>query len=230
MLTQRTVDPIERHSAGRRDVPAAERAYSMTKELVLSGEFPGGHFLTEGVIAERLGMSRTPVREAFIRLRTEGLLQLMPRRGAVVVPVQRGEAEDVLDAREAVETAAVRRLTSRPNEIAPVLAHLRAALSLQREHAETGGLAEFVQADEVFHRAIVGAGRNTFLIDFYATLADRQRRMSIHALGPTMQQWPLVLCEHEKLIDIIESGDPESFASALRAHLDWAYRHLDWAY
>ncbi|MEW2546286.1 GntR family transcriptional regulator [Streptomyces sp. NPDC047002] len=210
---------------GTREVPAAERAYSETKELVLNGEFPGGHFLTEGDIAERLGMSRTPVREAFIRLRTEGLLRLMPRRGAVVVPVRRGEAEDVLDAREAVETAAVRRLGGRPDDIPRVVQQLRAALEAQRAQAGTGDLERFLQADEAFHRLIVGAGRNALLIDFYATLADRQRRMSIHALGPGPEQFPPVLREHEELIRIIESSEHEAFAPALRAHLDWAYRH-----
>jgi DNA-binding GntR family transcriptional regulator len=90
--------------------PAADRAYALTKELVLTGELPGGHLFSEGEIAERLGVSRTPVREAFLRLQAEDLLTLIPKRGAVVVPVPPGEAEDVLDAREAIETAAVRRL------------------------------------------------------------------------------------------------------------------------
>jgi DNA-binding GntR family transcriptional regulator len=204
--------------------PAADRAYTLTKELVLTGELPGGHLFSEGEIADRLGVSRTPVREAFLRLQAEGLLRLIPKRGVVVVPVSPGEAEDVLDAREAIETAAVRRLVRRPDLVPAALEQLQAALRVQQAHAETGDLMAFAEADEAFHRTIVDAGRNALTIDFYRTLADRQRRMSLHALGPVPDQLPVVLREHRELIEIIESGDEAAFAPALRAHLDGTHR------
>jgi DNA-binding GntR family transcriptional regulator len=204
--------------------PAADRAYAVTKELVLSGELPGGHLFSEGDIATRLDMSRTPVREAFLRLQAEGLLQLIPKRGVVVVPVPPGEAEDVLDAREAIESAAVRRLLRRPELVPAALDAMRAALRVQREHADAGDLAAFAEADEAFHRTIVAAGRNELTLGFYATLADRQRRMSIRALGPTPEQLPVVLREHEALIAIIDAGDDVAFAAALRDHLSGTHR------
>ncbi|MDT7725509.1 MAG: hypothetical protein QOI21_2085 [Actinomycetota bacterium] len=204
--------------------PAADRAYAVTKELVLSGELPGGHLFSEGEIATRLGMSRTPVREAFLRLQAEGLLQLIPKRGVVVAPVSPGEAEDVLDAREAIETAAVRRLLRRPDLVPAALDEMRAALRVQQDHADSGDLSAFAEADEAFHRTIVAAGRNELLISFYATLADRQRRMSIRALGPVPGQLPVVLREHEALIAIIDAGDDVAFASALRDHLSGTHR------
>jgi DNA-binding GntR family transcriptional regulator len=204
--------------------PAADRAYTLTKELVLSGVLPGGHLFSEGDIAGRLGMSRTPVREAFLRLQAEELLQLIPKRGAVVVPVPPGEAEDVLDAREAVETAAVARLLRRPDLVPDAVAALRAALAVQREHAAAGDLHGFAEADEAFHRTIVAAGRNALTVRFYTTLADRQRRMSIHALGPAPEQLPVVLREHDELIADIEAGDGAGFAAALRGHLDRTHR------
>jgi DNA-binding GntR family transcriptional regulator len=204
--------------------PAADRAYAVTKELVLTGELPGGHLFSEGEIATRLDMSRTPVREAFLRLQAEGLLQLIPKRGVVVAPVPPGEAEDVLDAREAIETAAVRRLLRRPELVPAALDEMRAALRVQQEHADAGDLNAFAQADEAFHRTIVAAGRNELMIGFYATLADRQRRMSIRALGPAPGQLPVVLREHEALIAIVDVGDDVAFASALRDHLSGTHR------
>jgi DNA-binding GntR family transcriptional regulator len=204
--------------------PAADRAYAVTKELVLSGELPGGHLFSEGDIATRLDMSRTPVREAFLRLQAEGLLQLIPKRGVVVVPVPPGEAEDVLDAREAIESAAVRRLLRRPELVPAALAEMRAALRVQRLYADTGDVSAFAEADEAFHRTIVTAGRNELMLGFYATLADRQRRMSIRALGPAPRQLPVVLREHEALIAIIDAGDDLAFASALRDHLSGTHR------
>ncbi|MFC4948240.1 GntR family transcriptional regulator [Pseudonocardia sp. GCM10023141] len=200
--------------------PAADRAYALTKELVLTGELPGGHLFSEGDIAARLGVSRTPVREAFLRLQAEDLLRLIPKRGAVVVPVPPGEAADVLDAREAIETAAVRRLLRRPDLVPAAVAELRAALEVQRGHAERGDLGGFAEADEVFHRTLVAAGRNALTVRFYATLADRQRRMSIHALSPVPGRLDVVLRQHGELIAIIERGDADQFAVALGAHLD----------
>ncbi|WP_214369871.1 GntR family transcriptional regulator [Pseudonocardia sp. H11422] len=204
--------------------PAADRAYAVTKELVLTGELPGGHLFSEGDIAARLCISRTPVREAFLRLQAEDLLRLIPKRGAVVVPVPPGEADDVLDAREALETAAVRRLLRHPDLVAPAVAELRGILETQREHAASGDLRAVAEADEAFHRAIVAAGRNTLTTRFYATLADRQRRMSMHALGPKPEQVAVVLREHAALADVIEAGDAAGFADALRAHLDGTHR------
>jgi len=207
-----------------RPEPAADRAYAATKELVLSGDLPGGHLLSEGDIAERLGMSRTPVREAFLRLQAEELLQLIPKRGAVVVPVPAGEADDVLDAREAVETAAVRRLLRRPGDVPATVDRLRAAIERQREQAEAGDLAGVADADEAFHRTIVDAGGNRLTARFYAGLADRQRRMSMHALAPRPQQVAVVLAEHAELVDAIEARDADRFAVLLPAHLDGTHR------
>jgi DNA-binding GntR family transcriptional regulator len=201
---------------------AADRAYETTKELVLTGDLPGGHLFSEGEIASRLGISRTPVREAFLRLQAEELLVLIPKRGAVVAPVPPGEAEDVLDAREAVETSAVRRMLRRPDLLGDAVATLRAAVVEQERH--TDDLPAFAQADETFHRAIVDAGRNALLMRFYATLADRQRRMSVHALGPSPDLVPVILRQHHELVDLIEAHDEAGFAKALRVHLDGTHR------
>ena len=203
--------------------PAAVRAYLATKELVLTGELPAGHLLSEGDIAERLGMSRTPVREAFLRLQAEELLQLIPKRGAVVAPVPPGEADDVLDAREALETAAVRRLVRGIRtgaSLTEAAAGLRAIVKTQHEHADSGDLVAFADADEAFHRAIVAAGGNALTTRFYATLADRQRRMSIQALGPDLDHIEIVLREHSALADAVAGGDADGFAVLLRSHLE----------
>ncbi|MFR9802496.1 GntR family transcriptional regulator [Pseudonocardia sp. RS010] len=224
MSPDRGTAPASSPSGPDGRAPAADRAYALTKELVLTGELPGGHLFSEGDIAARLGVSRTPVREAFLRLQAEDLLTLIPKRGAVVVPVPPGEADDVLDAREAVETAAVRRLLRRPDQVPAAVAELRAALDVQRGHAERGDLPAFAEADEVFHRTLVAAGRNALTMRFYTTLADRQRRMSVHALGPVPEQLPVVLGQHEALIGIVETRDEAAFAPALRAHLDGTHR------
>ena len=75
--------------------PATDRAYAHVKTGLLDGTYPDGHLLSEGEVAAALQMSRTPVREAFLRLQAEGFLRLYPKRGALVVPVTPTEARAV---------------------------------------------------------------------------------------------------------------------------------------
>src|ERR671915_1022821 len=89
-----------------------ERAYAFTKQRVLDATYAGGDLLTEGEVADALGMSRTPVREAFLRLEGEGLLRLYPKRGALVVPVCAAEVEAVMETRMLVERFALDKVLS----------------------------------------------------------------------------------------------------------------------
>src|SRR5215216_1189136 len=86
---------------------ATDRAYDFTKQRVLDSTYAGGDLLTEGEVADALGLSRTPVREAFLRLQGEGLLRLYPKRGALVVPVSVGEIEAVIETRMLIERFAL---------------------------------------------------------------------------------------------------------------------------
>src|SRR5882757_3751700 len=97
--------------------PAAQRAYDQVRQEILDGVLGGGSLLSEVEVATRLGVSRTPVHEAFLKLEAEDLLELAPRRGAVVVPIRTGEAADVLEIRHALEVSAVRRMTRAGAEV-----------------------------------------------------------------------------------------------------------------
>lgn len=198
--------------------PASERAYRATKDQILSGRLPAGTLLSEGEIAEQLRLSRTPVREAFLRLEAEQLLRLIPKRGALVVPVPATEAADVLEVRFALETGAARRLAA-IGELAPVLARLDRSIEEQSRSAAGGDLREFAAADEQFHRAIVAAAGNAIAERFYATLGDRQRRMTIGAVGARPGRVPDLVREHRELRERIAERDVAGFASALLQHL-----------
>lgn len=200
-------------------VTAAQRAYTATKDLILSGSLPAGSLLSEGEIADRLDLSRTPVREAFLRLAAEDLLNLIPKRGAVVVPVPTTEAADVLDVRLALETAAVRRLRQRA-DLSDVLARLDDLVGQQAGFAADHRLEEFAEVDERFHRAIVTAAGNAVADKFYATLADRQRRMTIGAVGPRPERLGALVTEHRRLRDLVAARDVAAFAAFLEQHLD----------
>ena len=88
---------------------AAQRAYAYVKQRLLDGRFPGGMLLSENALAQELEISRTPIRQAFGQLEAEGLVELYPRRGALVVPISASEADDVREARELIEPFCARR-------------------------------------------------------------------------------------------------------------------------
>src|SRR3954463_15732799 len=127
-----------------------ERAYAYTKQRVLDATYAGGDLLTEGAVADALGMSRTPVREAFLRLEGEGLLRLYPQRGALVLRVSVGEVAAVMETRMLVERFALDKV--RENGAAPDIADaLTAAIARQEEHAAAGDTDGFVSVDREFH-------------------------------------------------------------------------------
>ncbi|WP_067177810.1 GntR family transcriptional regulator [Microtetraspora niveoalba] len=216
------------HEAGRAPLAAAERAYEFTKELIVSGRLSGGELISEGEIAERVGVSRTPVREAFLRLQAEELLRLFPKRGAVVVPLAPGEGEDVLEVREALECLAMRRLL-RLDDVAlgRVVERLREIVRGQTGPAQRVDTPAFARADQAFHLAIVAASGNVLAERFYASLGDRQLRMAAQALHPRPERLAVLVNEHGALVDAIADRDVARFEETLRAHLDATHRAFE---
>jgi DNA-binding GntR family transcriptional regulator len=203
-------------NAGR--MSAAHRVYAATKERILNGELAAGSLISEGEIAERVHVSRTPVREAFLRLEVEELLALHPKRGAVVLPVPAGEAADVLELRQALEHSAAERI-ARNGLAAEGEAALRELIARQRELARVGDVSGFAAEDEAFHRGIVEVSGNRLAARFYATLGDRQQRMSVSALRPRPHRLRILADEHETLLGHLIAGASDAFAATLRAHL-----------
>ncbi|MFZ2173218.1 MAG: GntR family transcriptional regulator [Rhodococcus sp. (in: high G+C Gram-positive bacteria)] len=198
---------------------AAEQAYRSVKELILSGELPGGELISEGEIAGRMGSSRTPVREAFLRLEAEGWMRLYPKRGALIVPVAEGEAEHVVDARQLVEAHSVRVLADRPRARAQLVTRLRENLAGQREIAARGDVTAFSAADADFHRMIVEAAENPLIVTFYSGLRERQRRMTAHSIARDPGQLPQIIDDHEQLAKLVAAGDADGFDSAVLEHM-----------
>src|SRR5919198_1648932 len=138
---------------------AAERAYDYVKARLLDGRFAGGTLLSENELASRLGVSRTPVRQALVQLEAEELIELYPKRGALVVPISPSEAEDVLEARLLIEQHCARRAASGGPGL---VERLHEALAEQERALETDGRG-FAWADRAFHSAIVEAAGNHIL-------------------------------------------------------------------
>lgn len=197
---------------------ATDRAYAFTKGRVLDATFPGGELITEGEVAEALGLSRTPVREAFLRLEGEGLLRLYPKRGALVVPVSVGEVEAVMETRMLVERYALDKVLVR-GPAAALADQLGELIAQQEEYAAAGDTDGFVALDREFHTVFVTAAGNPIVAGLYDSLRDRQQRMVITSLLRDRQRIASILVEHRALADAIGAGERERAQVVLEAHL-----------
>ncbi|WP_066906082.1 GntR family transcriptional regulator [Millisia brevis] len=197
---------------------AAERVYGEVKELILTNGIAGGELISEGEIATRCAVSRTPVREAFLRLETEGWMRLYPKRGALVVPIGEREAADVIDARKLLEGHAVRSVARQPDASALLVERLRENLAAHRA-ADPSDLAEFARLDVQFHQLIAAAGDNPLLADFFVTLGERHRRMTTVSVNRNPGMPERIFTDHDGLLGAIAAADVDLFDSLLDRHL-----------
>jgi DNA-binding GntR family transcriptional regulator len=196
-------------------VSAAERAYRAIKDSILDRTHPGGTLLTEGELAELVGVSRTPVREALLKLEADGLVRLYPKKGALVLPVSAEEIADVLETRELVEVHTALKAVDAPGEL---LAELRQRVAEMRGAQEEGDSVAFMAADRAFHRAIVAAAGNTVLIGLYDSLRDRQLRMGVEYVRSGPARMDRAIAEHETIVRALASGDTERVRRSVHRH------------
>ncbi|WP_293785808.1 GntR family transcriptional regulator [uncultured Aeromicrobium sp.] len=200
---------------------ATERAYRYVKTRLLDGSLSGGSMTSEGQIAAEMGLSRTPVREAFLRLEAEGLLRLYPKRGALVVPVSPAEADDVIEARLLVETHAGRQAAVLPDaQHRRLVELLRDIVAAQQSAVEDGDLDEYAALDARFHQEIVAAVGNEVLRTFSVGLRERQQRMIAHSVRWNAGHVVRFVEGHRALLDALERRDADAFAELLVEHLE----------
>lgn len=201
------------------DSTATNRAYLYTKKKILQGSYQGGDLLSEGEVAQELGISRTPVREAFLRLETEGLLRLYPKKGALIVPVSATEVEIVIETRRLIECYALKKLTDQgPN---PELAQkLQVAIDQQETALSQSDAAAFLEADRSYHSCIVESTNNPILIDLYHAMRDRQLRMGVTIQAYDVARSKAIIEEHREIADEIRSGNGPQGIVDINHHLD----------
>ncbi len=195
---------------------APDRAYAFAKARILDGRFAGGALITEGNVAAALGLSRTPVREAFSRLASEGLLRVYPKRGALVVPVSTTEVDSVMETRLLIEQFAIEKVIRFEIELGSAPAD---AIAKQKRFAARHDPRGFVEADHEFHRVFVAAAGNIILLQLHDSMRDRQSRMGLTALARDDARTPQVLHEHRALAEAVEARDPDAAREMVQAHL-----------
>ncbi|TGP53623.1 GntR family transcriptional regulator [bacterium M00.F.Ca.ET.230.01.1.1] len=205
--------------------PAATKAYRALEHMIVTLELAPSSFVTEGALIDRLGLGRTPVREAIQRLAWEGLLDIRPRAGIAVAPLHAGDWLRVLDARRGIEVVLARSAARFVTREAADLFH-EAALAMQKA-VIAGNVLAFIQADKALDEALAIAADNPFAARVAAPLQTHSRRFWYRYKADTG------LAEsaehHVALIRSILDGDEEAAAkdakklmALLRGHAEVA--------
>ncbi|MFD6069991.1 GntR family transcriptional regulator [Amycolatopsis lurida] len=196
--------------------PARERVYTWLRDGIISGELEGGRFLDEMWVSGVVGVSRTPVREAFHRLAAERFISLLPRKGAQVRTVTARELEEVYQSRRLIEGHAIAALCANragaPAEL-PELIEAMANAGAERDWFAVSGF------DRRFHRAIVNAAGNTVLTELYDTLRSRQQRVTVRALEARPERLTVINAEHRALVAALNDHDAKEASRLLEEHL-----------
>jgi DNA-binding GntR family transcriptional regulator len=199
-------------------VSGRERAYRHLRETVLVDPAVQGTFLNEVDLAQDIGVSRTPVREALLLLVAEGLVEMVPKRGAYVPPLSGRQIRELMELRTLLEQHAA-SVTLAQRSV-PVEA-MRAALAEQERllTAEPCDAREFIEWDRRFHQSLVDAAGNELIARTYAGLRTRQVRVGVAALFRAIDRQRAVCAEHGRIVDALESGDEAAAHAAISEHL-----------
>lgn len=198
---------------------AAQRAYEHVKQAILSSSYGEGELITEGAVAADIGISRTPVREALLRLEDEGLVTLHPKRGALVASYSPEDVEDVLEARRLIEHHTAGQAYDARDALLPVLSRLHERMQIARVEADT---ATFTASDRAFHEAIVDAAGNRVLATMYRTMRERQTLFTSFQLRGHSERMDGALAEHEKVLAALAGEDRDAFMAVVDEHLEWS--------
>lgn len=197
-----------------------EKAYLFVRDEVLTSPAATGTFLNEQELATRIGVSRTPVREALLMLQSEGLVEMVPKRGAHVPAMSGRQIGELMDLRGVLERHAA--TTALAHGSAPVDA-MSAALAEQEALAdsrETDAATRFIEIDGRFHQTLVDSAGSELLSRTYAGLRARQLRVGVSALFSASDRQHRVCAEHRTIVDALAAGDEASAHAAIDDHLE----------
>ncbi len=198
-------------------LPLRDTVFNQLRLQILHGELEPGERLMEVALAEKLGVSRTPVREAIRMLEQEGLAVLLPRRGAHVASIDNKQLEDMLEARRTLEAFTVNSACGRITK--KQLEELRDYNMKFREAVKSGDTVEMADADYIFHEAIARAAGNKRITEMLQHLKEQLFRYQYEYLKDTADHRHLVE-DHESICKAFEEGDNNRAVEIIKTHID----------
>jgi DNA-binding GntR family transcriptional regulator len=201
--------------------PLREVVAEQLRSMILSGELVAGERLLEDKLAELLGVSRNPVREAIRMLESTGLVEVQPRRGAYVCQPDLGELRKLLELRGVLEGHAAETVAAtRPPEL---VEQLRACVDAGEEATAGGNSMRAAELHLEFHHAIEEAAGNPYLVQAIEPVRQRTELVFSMLLDDRHDGWD----EHRAILEAIASGDGERAREAVRSHLTSVVDDLD---
>jgi len=186
------------------------------RSRIVRGELGLGSPLSENALALELGVSKTPIREALLQLKMEGLVSIQPQRGSFVFDMTPGEIKQLGELRETLEVTALERAMKRRRE--PLVAALTVIVDAMAEAVRSGDNGRYRILDAEFHRTLFEHAGNRYLADCYAGFAFR-----IQALRARLCSDPALnavsLRDHGRLRDLIATGDVDAARDLLVHHM-----------
>ena len=198
-------------------LPLRDVVFNTLRQAILRGELKPGERLMEIQLANKLGVSRTPIREAIRKLELEGLVVMIPRKGAQVARITEKNLKDVLEVRRALDMLAVRLACSRMDD--EYKKQLREACDEFARVVKNNNTKDITEADVRFHDIINKATGNDRLIQLVNNLAEQMYRYRLEYIKDAAYHNRLV-AEHEEIYSAIMDGDEERAAKAVVLHID----------
>lgn len=198
-------------------LPLRDVVFNTLRKAILKGELKPGERLMEIALAERLGVSRTPVREAMRKLELEGLVVMIPRRGAQVANITEKDLNDVLEVRMALENLSIENACKKMTE--EQLAELKKAAKVFEATMEEGNLVNLVEADVAFHEVIYQSSDNCRLNQVLNNLREQIYRYRVEYLKEEETR-KLLVKEHDEIYEAIRNRDVKTAQEISYQHIE----------
>ncbi|MFK0207231.1 GntR family transcriptional regulator [Agrobacterium sp. NPDC090283] len=200
-----------------RNMPLRDQIYQLIRRAIVTGRLAPGSPVNEIEIAERLGTSRTPVREAVKRVEDEGLIDVRAQAGTFVTPISRRQVQEAYIIRIALERESVRRAAETIS--AEAVQRLRDIIDLHALSVKRSRFEDAIDHDDAFHRVIAEVNGYSMLwrvVDITKAQMDRCRLLSL----PSPGAGETTIEQHRAIVDALEAHDPEAAERAIREHLE----------
>ncbi|MCI8391176.1 MAG: GntR family transcriptional regulator [Roseburia sp.] len=197
-------------------LPLRDVVFHTLREAILKGELKPGERLMEIQLSNRLGVSRTPIREAIRMLEQEGLAVTIPRKGAQVAKMTEKDMEDVLQIREALDELAASIACEQISK--EELAELRDTMLEFEESTTTGDVQRIAEADVRFHDIIYQATGNPRLVNILNNLREQMYRYRVEYLKDE-KSYPVLVQEHRQIIEGLAARNKEMVSAAMQMHV-----------
>lgn len=205
------------------DTSLRNKVFQYIRSQIIAGVYPPGETILETKLADELGVSRTPVREAIWLLEVEGLVEVAAKKGAVVLGISDKDVSDIFAMRQLLEALAARWAASRLTD--DEIKELQKICDLSEFYAQKRNMEELAELDNRFHQLIYEASGSRMLNMTLSNLHKYVLQARLHSIN-TDNRFSQSVTEHLTLLEAFRNRDPEAAEKAMTNHVNMAYSNI----